>query len=124
MAQRSSQWMTELVGQIRRAIGVIEQLPTKERAIIFDALEDRDVYQIAQRHQVTESYVWVVLNNAARLAHSWPTTVESSGLGSDTDPGVTGGYGESGPGDLTTEPPYPESEEVSAPAKADQEQSS
>ena len=33
------------------------------------------------------------------------------GLGSDTDPGVTGGYGDTGFGALDTEPPYPITEE-------------
>jgi hypothetical protein len=122
MPERSTQWITELVEQVRHAIGLIEQLPKKERSIMLDALEDRTVYELAQRHGVTESYVWVVLNNAARLAHNWPNVVESSGLGSDTDPGVTGGYGDSGPGDLTSVPPFSVSEEESAPSEAQQEE--
>lgn len=119
MTDRSSQWMRELVGQIRRAIGVIEQLPAKEGKIVFDALEDRTIYEIAQRHGVTGAYVWIVLNNAARLAHSWPIMVEGSGLGRDTDPGVTGGYEDSGPGDVTSVPPYPPPDEESAAAEAE-----
>jgi len=37
--------------------------------------------------------------------------VETGGFGSDTDPGVTGGYGETGFGSLGTEPPFPTPEE-------------
>ena len=32
---------------------------------------------------------------------------EIGGLGSDTDPGVTGGYGETGFGSIGNEPPVP-----------------
>lgn len=37
--------------------------------------------------------------------------VETGGLGSDTDPGVTGGYGDTGFGSLGNEPPFPTPEE-------------
>jgi DNA-binding CsgD family transcriptional regulator len=106
MEDRSNQWMEQLVEQIRRNLGVIKQFPLKERAIVREALAGFSVYELAQHHQVTESYVWILLNNAARLVHSWPHAVESAGLGSDTDPGVTGGYGDSGPGDVTSVPTF------------------
>jgi hypothetical protein len=35
----------------------------------------------------------------------------SAGLGADTDPGVTGGYGDPGFGSIDNEPPIPVSEE-------------
>ena len=66
----------------------------------------QDVYAIAQQHQISEKAVWDTLSNAARAAAGRPAAqVETGGLGSDTDPGVTGGYGETGFGSLGAEPP-------------------
>lgn len=40
---------------------------------------------------------WNTLNNAARMAAGQQIRpVETGGFGSDTDPGVTGGYGDPG----------------------------
>ena len=44
--------------------------------------------------------------------------VESGGFGSDTDPGITGGYGDTGFGSLGNEPPYPVSEEPEEQSQA------
>ena len=57
--------------------------------------------------------VWEVLSNAARLAtgHEPLERAETGGLGSDTDPGVTGGYGDTGFGSIGNEPPIPNPDE-------------
>jgi hypothetical protein len=80
--------------------------------VVRDALNGEDVYTIAQRYGMGEQAVWEVLSSAARAAAGKAVgQVETGGLGSDTDPGVTGGYGETGFGSLGTEPPFPTPEE-------------
>jgi hypothetical protein len=104
--------MARIVEQLRKAPGLAEQLPEPEGAIVRDALDGQEVYAIAQRHRLSEAAVWDVLSNAARSAAGQPAAqVETGGLGSDTDPGVTGGYGDTGFGSLGNEPPFPTPEE-------------
>ena len=81
--------------------------------MVRDALLGQTVYEIAQNHRVSEATVWSVLSQSARLASGRPPmqSAETGGLGSDTDPGVTGGYGETGFGSLGNEPPVPIPEE-------------
>ena len=69
------------------------------------ALAGQDIAEIAQHYRVSEGYVWTLISNAAREAGGKADRGESAGLGSDTDPGVTGGYGETGFGSLDEEPP-------------------
>jgi hypothetical protein len=109
----SDERLSELVQRLRQAPGLAEQLPAEESAIVHDALRGRSIYEIAQEHCSSEEAVWHILGNAARMAGGQPARpqVESGGLGSDTDPGVTGGYGETGFGSLGNEPPYPTPEE-------------
>jgi hypothetical protein len=113
MSSASAERMASIVAQLRQDPGVVGGLPGEERAMAEAALGGADVYSIAQEHGVSVEAVWTTLGNAARLtagtgiAHK----VEVSGLGSDTDPGVQGGYGDTGFGSLDTEPPYPMPEE-------------
>jgi hypothetical protein len=97
--------------QVRRDPGLVARLPSTDAAIVNDALADRSVHEIANRCHVSESYVWVLLSNAARAASGHPRRTETAGLGSDTDPGVTGGYGDTGFGSLGAEPPIANVEE-------------
>jgi hypothetical protein len=91
-----------------------EQLPAQEGEIVRRALAGEDVHFIAQQLSLPEAAVWEVLANAARLASGQGRErVETAGLGSDTDPGVTGGYGDTGFGALGNEPPFPTPEEPS-----------
>lgn len=108
----SSRW-ERIVQQIRRRPGLVETLPAGEASIVRDALAGRDVHEIATRRQMSEETVWEILGNAARLAAGDAPSqrVEVGGLGSDTDPGVTGGYGETGFGSPGLEPPEPIPEE-------------
>lgn len=101
---------------VRKALSqdptLAEQLPGQEAEILRLALTGQDVHQIAQQMRLTEAAVWEVLGNAARMARGQGRErVEMAGLGSDTDPGVTGGYGETGFGSLGNEPPFPTPEE-------------
>ncbi len=100
-----------LVEQVRQDPGLVARLPRLEAAIAHDALDGRSVHEIANRHRVSESYVWELLSNVARAATGHKRTFESAGLGSDTDPGVTGGYGETAFGSLGAEPPIVDVEE-------------
>ena len=80
--------------------------------VVRDVLAGQDVYAVAQAHQISEQAVWDLLGRAARAATGRPAAqVETGGLGSDTDPGVSGGYGETGFGSLGAEPPFPTPEE-------------
>src|SRR3954453_15954596 len=118
MATASEQRMAELVTCLRENPGIAGSLPGEERAMVDAALSGAGVTVIAQEHGVSAEAVWSVLGNAAQLAsgHGPTSRVEQGGLGSDTDPGVTGGYGDTGFGALDTEPPIPDSEE---PAEGD-----
>jgi hypothetical protein len=108
----SNERMRRLVAQLEQNPGLVAQLSGQEGAIVGDALNGQDVYAIAQRYQLSEAAVWDVLGSAARAAAGQAARqVEVGGLGSDTDPGVTGGYGETGFGSLGNEPPIPTPEE-------------
>jgi hypothetical protein len=109
----SDEQLRNVVRQLQQIPGLAEQLPPQERAIVRDALRGRSIYEIAQQHRSSEEAIWHILSNATRMAGGQPARpqVETGGLGSDTDPGVTGGYGETGFGSLGNEPPFPTPEE-------------
>jgi hypothetical protein len=112
--QASKERMAQLVKQLKQDPGLAEQLPSREGHMVRDALNGSEVYEIAQKYSVSEEAVWGTLRNAARAAAGQKIEpVESGGFGSDTDPGVTGGYGDTGFGSLDTEPPIPDSSEPS-----------
>ncbi|RIK43274.1 MAG: hypothetical protein DCC55_06220 [Chloroflexi bacterium] len=91
-----------------------DQLPAQEGEIVRRALAGEDIHRIAQQLSLPEAAIWEVLGNAARLASGQGIErVETAGLGSDTDPGVTGGYGDTAFGSLGNEPPFPTPEEPS-----------
>ncbi len=110
--------LARLVEQLRQNPGLAGQLPGAEGSIVEAALNGASVYVIAQERGISTEAVWSTLGNAARLAGGGGPAqrVEVGGLGSDTDPGVTGGYGDTGFGSLDTEPPEPINEE---PANAE-----
>lgn len=104
----------ELIATLRADPTLASRLVGDEASMVRQALAGDSVYEIAQQHQVSEEVVWNRLHNAARLVVGWPAAtapVETGGLGSDTDPGVTGGYGDTGFGAIGNEPPYPTPEE-------------
>ena len=113
MASASEQRMADLVTRLREDPGIAGSLPGDERAMVEAALNGASVHVIAREHGVSAEAVWAALGNAARLAsgHGAAARVEMGGLGSDTDPGISGGYGDTGFGALDTEPPIPIPEE-------------
>ncbi|MDI3339110.1 MAG: hypothetical protein QJR03_01120 [Sphaerobacter sp.] len=113
MAPTAEERMAALREQLRADPTLAATLPETEAAIVHEALAGESVYAIAQRHGMSEEAVWTLLGNAARLARGQGPAhrVESGGLGSDTDPGVTGGYGDTGFGSIGNEPPEPTPEE-------------
>lgn len=105
MAQSSEERMAGLREVLQRDPGFAESLPSEEGNIVRAALDGQSVYEIAQQAQMSEEYVWRVLGSAARMAGGNPIAqpVETGGFGSDTDPGVTGGYGDTGFGSLSAD---------------------
>lgn len=107
MIPTSAERMARLVAQLESNPGLAGQLPGEEAAIVDAALGGDSVHVIAQQRGISTEAVWRVLGNAARAASGQGPAqqVETGGFGSDTDPGVTGGYGETGFGGLEVEPP-------------------
>jgi hypothetical protein len=103
----SADQLAELVAQLRQMPGLAEQLPGNDGAMVRDATDGKDLHQIANQHRVPEARVWEVLSKAAGMASGREPMqrAETGGLGSDTDPGVTGGYGETGFGSIGNEGP-------------------
>ncbi len=113
MGSTSAGRMAGIVAQLRQNPGVVGGLPGEERTMAEAALGGTSAQEIAQEHGISVEAVWTTLGNAARLASGAgiARTVEIGGLGSDTDPGIHGGYGDTGFGSLDTDPPYPMPEE-------------
>lgn len=105
MSQSSDERMAQLLGLLQQNPGFAASLPSDEGAIVRDALAGNSVYAIAQGHGTSEAAVWRILGTAAQMASGNPPArqVETGGFGSDTDPGVTGGYGETGFGSLSAD---------------------
>ncbi len=104
MTQQHDERMDAVLERLRARPGVAEQLPPVEGALVRGALAGRSVYALAQEQQMSEGAVWNVLRSAAGLAANPPASA-TGGMGSDTDPGVSGGYGQTGFGSLAPEPP-------------------
>ena len=84
----------------------IHTLPSTERRIATLAAEGQPVWAIAQAIGISEAAVARTLDGVlAAVEGRELSQVETGGLGADTDPGVTGGYGDTGFGALDTEPP-------------------
>ena len=116
MTQPSQERMAQLVEKLQQAPGLAESMPSEEGQIVRDALAGQSVFEIAQQHSISERRVWDVVSNAARAAAGQTLhQVETGGFGSDTDPGVTGGYGETGFGSLGNDGGIAVPEEPSEP---------
>lgn len=113
MGSVSTERMAGIVAQLRQNPGMVGGLPGEERAMAEAALGGASAQEIAQERGISVEAVWTTLGNAARLASGTGTarTVEIGGLGSDTDPGIHGGYGDTGFGAVDTDPPYPTTQE-------------
>lgn len=108
--------LARLVDQIRQAPGEVRYLPERERDMADLALRGHDVHAIAQHVRVSEGAVWDFLENLARtISGGLPERPrEVAGMGADLDPGVTGGYGDTGFGEIGAEPAIPVTEEEEA----------
>ena len=116
MSSTSDERMAQLLTQLQTNPALVGSLPGEEGTIVELALGGADIHAIAQAHEISTEAVWAILGNAARLLSGQepPDRVEVGGLGSDTDPGINGGYGATGFGAIDNEPPYPTPEEPSA----------
>ena len=96
--------------------GLVETLPDQEQRIAEMVAEGRKPYEIAMAEGISEESVWTVVRSLANATMA-PTQrtltrgYETAGIGSDTDEGVTGGYGDTGFGAIGNEPPTPVTEE-------------
>ncbi len=113
MALSLEERMKKLVDELNQRPGLADQLPSPQRDVVLAALQGQDVHQIASHQNLDEGAVWQFLDDAARWAIGKPPArgPEQGGLGSDTDPGVTGGYGDTAFGSIGNEPPTPTPEE-------------
>lgn len=111
MGNSSDDTMLSYASVLREHPGAIEGLPSMEASVARAAVDGRSVHEIAQDHGITEAAVWTLLESLTRVVsgHAPTQRTETGGLGSDTDRGVTGGYGDTGFGSLGNEPPisYP-----------------
>lgn len=116
----SDRRMAALLAKLEQDPTLAERLPAMEGDMVRAALDGETVYEIAQTHAVTEGVVWDVLSRVARTASGQGVEpVVTGGLGSDTTPGRTGGYGATGFGDIGNEAPNPN---VSEPAFTEEEE--
>lgn len=105
--------LARLIEQINLDPGLAERMSGQEGDMVRAALNGQSVYEIAQDYRVSEQAVWDRLAQAARAASGRGVEqVETGGLGSDTDPGVSGGYGDTGFGSLGNEPDVPITDEL------------
>ena len=83
----------------------IQTLPAQERHIATLAANGSPVWAIAQELRISDAAVARTLDGVlAAVTGREINPVETGGLGADTDPGVSGGYGATGFGDLDTAP--------------------
>ena len=95
----------EFVQALREARTFIESLPPIERRIGMLAAAGMPTWEIAQQTRESEAAVWRTLDGILAVVTGREIEpVETGGLGADTDPGVTGGYGDSGFDALDIEP--------------------
>lgn len=109
MSSASDERMAQLLAQLQMNPALVGSLPGEEGTIVEAALNGDNIHAIAQAHEISTEAAWAILGNAARLLSGQepPERVEVGGLGSDTDPGINGGYGDTGFGAIDNEPPYP-----------------
>ncbi len=85
---------------------LVRALPAMERQIAHMAALGANPWEIASDLGISQEAVRSVLDRlTAQLKGQPHSRVETGGLGADTDPGVTGGYGDAGFGAIDTEPP-------------------
>ncbi|MDQ3045370.1 MAG: hypothetical protein M3R06_09535 [Chloroflexota bacterium] len=84
----------------------IQTLPAFERHIASLAADGTPLWQIAQETRTSEGAIARILDSVvAAVTGREIETIETGGFGSDTDPGVTGGYDSAGSGEFDTDSP-------------------
>lgn len=87
------------------AAAFVQSLPPVERRIATLARDGRPLWEIAHDVGMSEEAAARLLDGVVAAVTGRPRPeVETGGLGSDTDPGVSGGYGDTGFGALDVEP--------------------
>ena len=95
----------EIARTLAGARAYIQTLPAQERRIATLAANGSPVWEIAHELQISDAAVARTLDGiVAAVTGREVNPVETGGLGADTDPGVTCGYGDTGLGALDTEP--------------------
>ncbi|HEY7032611.1 MAG TPA: hypothetical protein VH482_14815 [Thermomicrobiales bacterium] len=103
--QPTSRGSEEIVRLLSSAQAYIQTLPPVERRIATLAASGSPVWEIAQLTSESEGAVARTLDGIIAVVTGREIEpFETGGLGADTDPGVTGGYGDTGFGALDTEP--------------------
>jgi hypothetical protein len=89
--------------------GLIQSMPGQEQRIARGVAEGRKPFDIAAEEGISEDAVWTVIRALQNAVSGNVSSrgYETAGMGADTDPGVTGGYGETGFGSIGNEPPVP-----------------
>ena len=96
----------ETARRLAGARAFIQTLPSTERRIATLAADGQPVWAIAQTLGISEAAIARTIDGVlAAVEGREVARVESGGFGADTDPGITGGYGDTGFGALDTEPP-------------------
>ena len=87
------------------AAAYIQTLPAVERKIAAMAAEGASLWEIASETGLSDGAVGRTLDGViAAVTGRRVEPVETGGLGADTDPGITGGYGDTGFGALDLDP--------------------
>jgi hypothetical protein len=103
--QPTSRGSEEIVRLLSTAHAYIQTLPPVERRIATLAASGTPIWEIAQQTRESEGAVWRTLDGIIAVVTGREIeSVETGGLGADTDPGVTGGYGDTEPIPDNSEP--------------------
>lgn len=97
-----------LANRLSSLPGLVETLPDLEQRVAQMVAEGRRPYEIAMAEGISEGAVWEMVRALANATMAPAQQIlsrgyETAGLGSDTDPGVTGGYGDTGFGSIGAE---------------------
>ncbi|MCL4534736.1 MAG: helix-turn-helix transcriptional regulator [Bacteroidetes bacterium] len=107
-AEEEERGFRDLRDRLKSVPGLVESLSDQEQRMAQAIAEGRRPYEIAMSEGISEDAVWTfvrALNNAtvATGQRALSRGYETAGLGADTDPGVTGGYGDTGFGAIGNE---------------------
>jgi DNA-binding CsgD family transcriptional regulator len=115
-AEEEERGYRDLRDRLNSVPGLVESLSDREQRMAQMIADGQRPYEIAMAEGISEDAVWTfirALSNAAIAPGQRILTrgYETAGLGADTDPGVTGGYGDTGFGAIGTEGGEPVTEE-------------